>query len=289
MPAERLRGSFGTRRTRARVDLVSSAAGVRQPDMNDYIAECPWENPRLEECYFYHTFDFPDSERVEGTWTIWDFSEYIGGYDIKNKTVLDVGTASGFLTFHAERCGARVTALDVVSMKEIRQVPFASSLSYQNRAEWVEKLGRESLVRMKKSWWYGWHKFNSRAEVFYMPLDNLMEWDRTFDVVIAGAIVEHISDPIFAIGAWARVAKEALLIPFTTVVPTSELLMRPITSWTDPSYSYAWWELSRGLYERIFDNLGFDVEFREATARFNQPHADYIDATRSSLIARRRG
>jgi 2-polyprenyl-3-methyl-5-hydroxy-6-metoxy-1,4-benzoquinol methylase len=255
--------------------------------MNQYVAEQPWEMPKREECYFYHTFDY-GSERVEGTWTIGDFNDYIGGYDLRNKTVLDVGTASGFLTFHAERRGARVTAIDLASMGEIRYVPFASSLAFQNRSAWVENLNRESLIPMKKSWWYGWHKFNSQAEVYYMPIDNLMEWDRSFDVVIAGAIVEHISDPIFSIGAWAKVAKEAVLIPFTTVIPTDDLVMRPITPWTDASYSFAWWELSRGLYERVFDNLGFDVEFEKTTARFSPPQAPPINGTRPSLIARRR-
>ncbi len=49
------------------------------------------------------------------------------------------------------------------------------------------------------------HKFNSRAKCVYAPMPELYEWrEQSFDVVMAGAIVEHLSDPVYAIGAWAR-------------------------------------------------------------------------------------
>jgi hypothetical protein len=111
---------------------------------------------------------------------------------------------------------------------------------------------------------------------------------RTFDVIIAEAVVEHIADPVSAIGFWARIAKEAVLIPFTTIFDTDDLVMKTITQWDDSSMAYAWWELSRGLYERVFDNLGFDVRFvQNANAIFHSPDGD-INGIRPSIIATRR-
>jgi hypothetical protein len=105
---------------------------------------------------------------------------------------------------------------------------------------------------------------------------------------MAGAVVEHISDPVFAIGTWTKVAKEAVLIPWTTVAETDALLMEPMTGLTDPNYAFAWWQLSKGLYRRVFDNLGFDVEFVQANARFNTGEFGPADAVRPSIVARRR-
>jgi hypothetical protein len=51
-------------------------------------------------------------------------------------------------------------------------------------------------------------------------------------------------------------AKEAVIVAFTPVVDTDELLMRPITDMANPEAYWTWWALSRGLYQRIFRNVG---------------------------------
>src|SRR5216684_7251056 len=51
------------------------------------------------------------------------FDEYIGGIDLRGQTVLDVGTASGFLSFEAERRGATVFSFDADGPERIQVVP----------------------------------------------------------------------------------------------------------------------------------------------------------------------
>ncbi|SDM84998.1 O-methyltransferase [Methylobacterium phyllostachyos] len=253
-----------------------------------------YEHPRpfdpQARCYWYHSQQFPDGERVRGSWTIDDFTAYIGGFALGGKSVLDVGTASGYLAFNAEKAGATVTALDAATTHEFRHFPFAESLSFQDvkayRAVWES----ENLAPIKNSWWYAWNKFGSSARCVYAPMIELYEWPaQMFDVVMAGAIVEHLSDPVFAIGAWARLAKDAVLIPFTDVLPTHELMMRPITPLDDSRINYVWWHLSRGLYDKIFDNLGFDVHYTLARAEHHDAEGGSEMATRPSIIALRRG
>lgn len=264
--------------------MTDSIQSVRAPRY-----EAPRPVAPGERRYWYHTMRFPDGETVRGSWDIEDFGRYIGGYDLRGKSVLDVGTASGYLAFNAEAAGATVTGLDAASTHEFKHFPFAESLSYRDvvrsRAVWDS----ENLVPIKNSWWYGWHKFGSRARCVYAPMAELYEWEaQSFDVVMAGAIVEHLSDPVYAIGAWARLAREAVLIPFTDVALTDELAMFPITRLDNANLFYVWWHLSRGLYVRLFDNLGFDVRLVEARAVHNDDAAGPTVAIRPSIIAERR-
>lgn len=252
--------------------------------------ETPWKDAQNNRSYWYHTMVFPDGEVVRGSWTISDFQQYIGGYDLNGKTVLDIGTASGFLAFSAEKLGAQVTGLDAASIDEFRHVPFSDSLSYRDIRQFKDVWTRENLIPIKNSWWHAWAKNNSKAQCVYAPMAELYEWpEQMFDVVMAGAIVEHLSEPVFAIGAWARLAREAVLIPFTDVIPDDQLLMRPITPLDNSHINYVWWHLSRGLYNKVFDNLGFDVHYTMAVAEHHDAAGGTEIAKRPSIIAIRRG
>ena len=102
---------------------------------SEFSASKPWSQPKKEDCVFYHWMDYPDGDTVEGAWDIRGlFDQYIGNYPIRGKTVLDVGTAGGFLAFEAERAGARVTAIDALSAAEFDRLHFQdSSLPSQPR------------------------------------------------------------------------------------------------------------------------------------------------------------
>ena len=117
-----------------------------------FRAEKPWPVSEREDGYFYHSIDFPDGTSVEGHWDIRGrFDTYIGQYPLAGKTVLDVGTATGFLAFSAEAAGARVTALDVRGSEEFRRVPFHDLLYHLNRSKWVADCDAQHLQGLKKS------------------------------------------------------------------------------------------------------------------------------------------
>jgi hypothetical protein len=271
------------------MDNAQAAAPV-DPWAEALAPVAPWPMPAREDCYFYTCIDFPDGGSVDdANWDIrGQFADYIGGYDLTGKTVLDVGTASGFLAFSAEEAGAaQVTALEAMHAREFPRIPFQGSVFTEERARWIG--GTEKYLNgLKRSFWYTWHKRQSRVEALYLPAQQYWRIERRFDVVIVGAIVEHMSDPVSFLGNLARLANEAVIIAFTPVGDGEEMRMEPMNDWSQPQFNYSWWRLSMGLYRRIFANMGFEIvrADREATALCNE-YDPPIPVRHPTLIARR--
>jgi SAM-dependent methyltransferase len=236
-------------------------------DWNSIDPERRWPLPSRENCSFYHCMSFPDGESIDKA--AWDlrgrFPRYIGGVDLAGKTVLDVGTASGFLAFSAEQAGARhVTAIDASGPDEFERVPFADALFNKDRTLWCRQWWSYFQL-LQNSFWYGHAKFSSKVDVYYGPLQDIWTWKKRFDVILVGAIIEHLSDPIQVIGNLAGLANEKIVIAFTHVVESEEAFMRPQHTWDDPNINYVWWELSMGLYRKVFRNLGFEISIEKAS------------------------
>ena len=243
----------------------------------------PWPLASPDACTFYHSMDCLDGTMVTGPWDIRGrFAEYIGHYPISGKTFLDVGTASGFLAFAAEQAGARVTALEGLHASEYCQIHF-SGLGYHEDRAAHDAMMETWFATLKNSFWYGWHHNRSAVEAVYAPLAALPYWKRQFDVVLAGAILEHLSDPVTVVWSLTQLAREAVIIAFTPVVMDDAQTMVTANGWANPEHNYTWWIISSGLYRRMFDNVGFDMELVSATALLNG-----VEHVRPTIIARRR-
>ena len=103
----------------------------------------------LEECYFYHSMEIPGYGLVEGPWDLrGGVDDYLGGVDLRDKRVLEVGTASGFLCFTMEGRGADVVAYDLSDKQSWDVVPYA-----QYDHESFDSERREHLRKLNNSWW----------------------------------------------------------------------------------------------------------------------------------------
>src|SRR5204863_8950700 len=76
-----------------------------------------FQEPRLvtspEGCYFYHSIELPQLGLQVGQWDLRDdIDAYLGHQSFASKRVVDVGTASGFVSFELEKRGADVIAFD---------------------------------------------------------------------------------------------------------------------------------------------------------------------------------
>src|SRR5947207_1423195 len=65
------------------------------------------------DCDFYHRFEVPGLGETDGAWDLRaGAAEYQGHAALAGKTVLEIGPASGFLSFWMEARGASVTCLE---------------------------------------------------------------------------------------------------------------------------------------------------------------------------------
>jgi len=244
--------------------------------------------PALEGCYFYHTMTLPEIGLVRGEWYIEEFPQYVGGIDLRNKSVLDVGTASGFLSFEAERAGAlTVTSFDADTTARMYRLPFRENLFWKDWPRWVEENDGSWLAGLKAAWRRAHDCLGSKAEARYGDIFQLRQmFPDGFDVTIAGAILEHISDPVSALASIATVTRERLVVAFTPILDSDEILLQAAIPMTDPVSDFTWWIGSRGMYKRVLENMGFEIESITKSTAFFEP--DGVWEERSTLIARRR-
>ena len=170
----------------------------------------PLEVSSPSECYFYHTTDLPGFGTIEGHWDLRDcIHAYLGNYDFSGKRALDVGAASGFLTFEMEKLGADVVSFDLDDGANWNIVPH-----FQLRAELPEIRAAQSavLVRLKKAYWLSHRLLGSQAKASYGDIYAMDEGLGEFDVVYYGMIVGHLRDVYEALYQGARRCREAMIV-----------------------------------------------------------------------------
>jgi hypothetical protein len=178
-----------------------------------------------EECYFYHTMDLPTIGVVEGEWDLRDnVAAYLGGVDLRGKRVLEMGAASGFLTFTMEQLGAEVVAYDLSDQHAWDVVPYAGVDVEGYLAE-----RREHLRRLNNGWWLAHRLFGSRARVAYGTAYEVPAALGPVDVCTFGAILQHLRDPFLALQQALRLTRETVIV--TDPPPPGYFAGRRYTAW----------------------------------------------------------
>ena len=227
----------------------------------------------LSDCFWYHTMDLPGHGTVEGNWDLrGSFHHYTGGFDFNGKTVLDVGTASGFLTFEAEKSGAEVVSIDKANQRQQTVSPVKGELWYEDKDAWVEKT-EPTLHKLKNGYWFAHSAFQSKAKAFYGDIFNLPQELGQFDVAVLGAILRHLSDPISALGSIARHCRKTLIIT-DRILKTDEPIASLALKGTGKKKNYnSWWVYSFGTYREILKLLGYRIN-NFSTQDYRHPKSD---------------
>lgn len=240
---------------------------------------------RIEDCFFYHTVDLPGFGEVRGHWDLRGrFSDYVGGVSIAGKSVIDVGAATGFLSFEAERYGAsRVLSFDINDASQQSFLPFKDKLPYLDPPRWLQKYDEE-IDRWKNAYWLCHRLLNSKAEVYYGDVYDLPTELGQFDVAIVGSVLEHLNDQIGALASISRLTKETIVV-ISPLLETDERIARFEALADHPEGDFTWWTYSRGVYSEVFKMLGFSIA-SITSAEYRYHYGERFE-TRYTIVARR--
>lgn len=162
----------------------------------------------LDECYFYHTMDVPGHGTVEGEWDLRGaIARYLGHFNFEGKRVLDIGAASGILSFHIEQQGAEVVSFDLSDEFDWDIVPFKANDREASRLD-----RRSHLRRINNGYWFCHKAFGSRAQMVNGVAYDIPETIGPVDVAVFGSILLHLRDPFLALENGARLAQEAIIV-----------------------------------------------------------------------------
>jgi SAM-dependent methyltransferase len=241
---------------------------------------------RLEDCFFYHAMELPGFGVVPAHWDLRGrFDDYVGGVDVRGKSVIDIGTATGFLSFEAENRGAsQVVSFDQRDGAEQKFLPFKDKLYSRDHARWAQQY-RAEIERWKNAYWLSHRLLGSKAQAFYGDIYNLPAELGEFDVAIVGSVLEHLSDPVSALTSIARLTKERIVI-VTPLLETDEPVARFEGRADRPDADFTWWTYSPAVYREVLGMLGFEIE-RIKKAAYYYMYGDR-DEERSTIVAVRR-
>ena len=226
-----------------------------------------YAQPRLitdvRDCSFYHTIDIPGHGLVEGQWDLRaGVRRYLGNVPFVSKRVLDVGSASGFLTFYMESRGAEVVSYDLAPEHHWDVVPFASVDSRGYIAE------RRDLIRkLNNGYWFCHRAFASKARMVHGTIYAIPAEIGPVDIAICGSILLHVRDPFLALQNVLRLTSDTVIV--TDSIPRRQFMLPWVGRLLGPKMTFlpkaqttqprdAWWLLSPEIVRRFLGVLGFE-------------------------------
>jgi SAM-dependent methyltransferase len=242
----------------------------------------------LEQCFFYHTMELPGIGLVEGNWDLRaQYEAYTGGVELRGARFLDVGAATGYLGFEAERRGAEVVSFDSEGPHQHHHVPFrevrVKPTDYSDSS-----LYQDDFQALRNSYWLSHRLLGSRAQCFYGNVYELPPELGEFDVVMVGQILGHLRDPLTALTSIAARCRGRLIItdgmiesdqPVAFFQPNVRL---PAT----PSRQVSWWHMSPVLFRNFLQIVGLEViAFASNQYTFRSRQGARFATTLKTLVA----
>lgn len=191
-----------------RTELLLPSAPVDLKHIGKFTPAPVREVASLDECDFYHTVDMPGHGTIQGQWDLRGReATYLGDVNFEGKSVLEIGPASGHLSFWMEAQGARVTAFELGEDHKWDFVPFKGVDLVAHHAS-----RKIHLRRLHNSWWFLRAALKARAQAIYGTVYDIEPSLGRFDVVTLNSILLHLRDPLRAIEQAASVCGETIII-----------------------------------------------------------------------------
>jgi 2-polyprenyl-3-methyl-5-hydroxy-6-metoxy-1,4-benzoquinol methylase len=244
-----------------RIEINNLRAQLRTPSSDEAKSKELFAKPRvvhsLNDCFFYHSMDLPGHGTVEGHWDLRGHeSQYLGEVAFKGQRVLEIGPASGHLSFFMERNGAEVVSVDADDDYEWE---FTWDISDEASDELQTQLAahREMMRRLKNSYWFAHKALNSAARVHYGSAYAVPKDLGRFDLSVIASVLLHNKSPLKILENCARLTNDTMIV--VEAFRETQLTQSPAEFLPKASESlwHTWWAFSPIYFVDILRSMGF--------------------------------
>jgi len=231
--------------------------------MPNNLFATPRHVTKLEDCIFYHTIDLPEVGTIAGYWDIrGKESQYLGEVSLAGRRVLEIGPASGQLSFFMERQGAEVVSIDAAD-----DYPWEFSWDFYDAAPadlqelLTEK--QQHMEKVKNSYWFCHRLLGSKAKIHYGSAYLLPRELGRFDISGLACVLLHNKNPVMIIENCARLTTDTIVI----VEPVRERQFSPLEFL--PTGAERWWDTWWGFSPKFFVEVLRSMGFSQSVVSFH--------------------
>ncbi len=211
----------------------------------------------LSDCYFYHTMDLPTLGTIVGNWDLREnMKQYFGNVNLKGKRVLDIGAASGALSFWMEEQSAEVVSFDLASGEEWDLVPYAKWTGITQSLNEYKTL----IEKLKNAYWLAHRLKKSKAKVVYGNVYRIPKEINNLDISVFGCILLHLKNPFEALQSGLKMTRETAIIT-DQIRPYLDSQM-PVQVFMPDAKEFkifdVWWYLNPQIIIKMLEVLGFE-------------------------------
>lgn len=235
-----------------------------------------------KNCAFYHVQEIPGLKKpTEGSFDLRkNIDLFLGSCNFKNKKVLELGPASGFITFYLENKGAKMTCIDLSIKKDKWDtIPHANKNWVKIQTQFMKELSK-----VRNAFWFAHKQHKSKAKLLETHINNLPKSTPIHDYGLVANVLLHIQNPFLALQKMSSKVKERMiiteLIDDIGLVSTKRklklsnigksisskyfkknTLIKFLPQNSNPNTNYdTWWKLSPSTIIEIMKVLGFEKE-----------------------------
>lgn len=163
-----------------------------------------------KNCRFYTIQEIKGFDKpTEGLFDLRENIDALLGYcKFKKKKVLELGPASGFITFYLETKGAKVTCVDL-SIKKDKW----DTVPHQKK-DWkkIQKKGMKDLSKVRNAFWFAHKQNQSKAKLIETHVKNLKKLKNPHDIGLVSQVLLHLQNPFLALHNMSLNVKEKMII-----------------------------------------------------------------------------
>ncbi|MDA8867491.1 hypothetical protein N9H84_04550 [Candidatus Pelagibacter sp.] len=235
-----------------------------------------------KNCVFYHVQEIPGlTKPTVGPFDLREnIDQLLGNCNFKNKKVLELGPASGFITFYLESLGAKVTCIDLSIKKDKWDiVPHANKNWKKNQLYSLKVLSKN-----RNAFWFAHKQHKSKAKLIETHIYNLPKSTPIHDYGIVASVLLHIQNPFLALQKISSKVNDKIIISdlmddMGKLSSKSKFKLSNVSKYLSRKYFHkntftkflprggntnlnynTWWKLSTATIIEMMKILGFEKE-----------------------------